>query len=151
MGKFKTRITKVTVTPGELFHERGFEVEIVDEAGGEFIQVRSNDAGGVLRFDIDEWPALCVAIDDMVREIKENKEKPEPPKEEEGGWIPWNGGECPVHPETIVLARLRGNACDKHPPVVREFAEDLWWWHSPVGNPNHNYDIIAYKVVEIDE
>lgn len=145
MGKFKTRITKVTVTPGELFHERGFEVEIVDEAGGEFIQVRSNDAGGVLRFDIDEWPALCVAIDDMVREIKENKEKSEPPKEGGDGWIPWSGGDCPLHPDFLVLARLRGNACDRHPLVVSDRAGDLRWGR---GILNDTSDIIAYKVVD---
>jgi len=142
MAEFKTRITKVTVTPGELFHERGFEVEIVDESGGEFIQVRSNDTGGCLRFDVEEWPALCVAIDDMVRGIKENEEKPEPPEEGDDGWLSWNGGECPVSETVFVKYKLFSGleAVDR--------AGRLRWEHLFFEGTDGSSNIIAYKVVD---
>ena len=60
---YETRTTKVTVLfKGEsLFHESATEVEIVDEAEGEFLEVSQN---------IYEWPALKAAIDKMIKECR---------------------------------------------------------------------------------
>lgn len=138
----KTRVTKLTVTPGELFHERGFSVEIVDEAGGEFVEVRSNESGSPLRIDADEWPFLRDAIDRMFVEIAENEKSEEqaPPASGDGGWIPWSGGDCPVSPETKVIIRLRDGR-----ESSRLYPFTVWRWNWLDICPND--DIIAYKVV----
>lgn len=141
----KTRVTKLTITPAELFPERGFSVEIVDEAGGEFVEVRSNESGSPLRIDVDEWPFLRDAIDRMFVEIAENEcgggeGKQAPPAEtsEASGWIPWNGGECPVDDEVRVSVRFRDSSDYDEWPVK---AGTLRW--SNLGNAA---DIVAYKV-----
>lgn len=57
-------------------------------------------------------------------------------------WYGWNGGECPVHPETIVecygsgnvsgkmrsAARLRDWSCIDAFRVIREHREPREWW-----------------------
>lgn len=55
------------------------------------------------------------------------------------GWIPWNGGECPVKDYTPVFVRFRSGAenCDS------DFAY-LWRW----SHVRDNSDIITYKVVD---
>ena len=158
----KTRVTKLTITPGELFHERGFEVEIVDESGGEFVEIRSNESGSPLRVDVDEWPFLRDAINRMFEEIAENEseaklkklletpapwEKPAsdngpPPWQEtssDSSWIPWNGGACPVPLDAAVHVRYRCGLEDDE----NDSAYIFRWLHN--GN---DYDIIAYKVVD---
>lgn len=49
----------------------------------------------------------------------------------------WNGGECPVHPETKLKIWIRNSVgyqlCN---------AVDHWWDHS-----NHDGDIIAFQVI----
>ena len=56
----------------------------------------------------------------------------------EDGWIEWNGGECPVRPDTKVSIRLRGSYKYTSTPACN------WYW----GHDGDNADIIAYKVVE---
>lgn len=198
----KTRITKLTVTPGELFHEMGFEIEIVDEASGEFVEVRSNSEGHPLRIDCSEWPFLRDAIDRMFEEIAENEsegklkklletpapwdeaseddeeqalpewdngewepydpysnvlaaveeqaepawdngewEPYDPYSNEDSGWIPWNGGECPVSGDKGVLIRLRDGY-----ESLNVLSANHWEWNWFVEYPEG--DIIAYKVVD---
>ncbi len=71
---YETRTTKVTVLfKGEsLFHESATEVEIVDEAGGEFLEVSqcSDSHEGKIKIDPYEWPALKAAIDKMIKECR---------------------------------------------------------------------------------
>lgn len=67
------RPTQITVLPeGEpIFSERAFVIQIEDEAGGEFLSVRSLDdqcTNGQIRFDPEEWQYLREAIDQMVKE-----------------------------------------------------------------------------------
>jgi hypothetical protein len=70
----ETRTTKVTVLPkGEpLFHEGATEIEIIDEAGGEFLRVsQCSDAHeGKIHIDMHEWPTLKAAIDKMIKECR---------------------------------------------------------------------------------
>ena len=70
------RTTKLTITPaGEpIFSERGFTVEIDDEAAGEFIVVRENDAvvTGGIRIDTAEWEELRTAIETLIGGIQEH-------------------------------------------------------------------------------
>lgn len=65
-----TRVTRLHVLPeGEpLFSEQAFTVEIDDEAGGEFVVV--SDCDGKIRLSPEEWPALCRAINQMVKECR---------------------------------------------------------------------------------
>ena len=56
----------------------------------------------------------------------------------ENEFIDWQGGKCPVDPDTIVQVRLSGN--DGY--FIRR-AGDLRWCHT-----NYSGDIIAYRVIE---
>ena len=49
----------------------------------------------------------------------------------------WNGGDCPVHPETVVEYWLR----DIGSETIK--AEELWWSHETTGS-----DVIAFRVVK---
>ena len=54
-----------------------------------------------------------------------------------GEYIGWNGGECPVHPKTVVEIWRR--CCDTYELK----AGGLLWGHC-----NNRYDIICYRVVK---
>jgi len=56
------------------------------------------------------------------------------------GWIPWNGGECPVAPLSLVKIRFRDGECDDNGCRI---AGHLRWEH--IDTPS---DIVAFKVVE---
>jgi len=56
-----------------------------------------------------------------------------------GDFIIWQGGECPVDPDTVVEVKMTGCVEDMY---VRR-AGDLRWTHT-----NYSGDIIAYRVVE---
>jgi len=73
MTDFETRTTALTVVPvgSPIYVEMATKIEIVDEAAGEFVEVkqcrgRPNDSGSVL-IAPEEWPAIRKAIDKMIR------------------------------------------------------------------------------------
>jgi len=73
--EYETRTLKMgVVSKGEpIFHESMTEIEIVDEAGGEFLKIAQfPDAGEIQEILIDptEWPALKAAIDKMIKECR---------------------------------------------------------------------------------
>ena len=74
MTDYETRITAVTVLPihAEIFSELATAVRIVDDAGGEYIEV--DQCGrvelGKIAISPEEWPALRAAIDDMVAKCR---------------------------------------------------------------------------------
>lgn len=70
------------------------------------------------------------AIDDLVGD--------EPA--ETDGWIPWSGGECPVHPDTIVEIEFSSGI---RPPASKA---SYWSWSWPPGT--NGSDIVAYRVTE---
>ena len=53
----------------------------------------------------------------------------------DGNWHGWNGGECPVHPESVVEVQY----CDKEKSEAKAFV-----WRYGGGD----YDIIAFRVVK---
>lgn len=53
-----------------------------------------------------------------------------------GPWIKWNGGECPVPPETMVQVKLRGG-------IVGELRAGDYRWRCGLGDS----DIVEYCVV----
>jgi hypothetical protein len=67
---YETRTTKVVIVPkGEpLFNQEATEIEIVDEAAGEFVEVRqcSDAYDGKIGITVEEWPTIRNAIDDML-------------------------------------------------------------------------------------
>lgn len=73
MSDYEVRVTRLTVLPkGEdIFTERATNVEIADEAGGEFVVIWQS---GEARIPVDpaEWPALRGAIDRMVKECRDH-------------------------------------------------------------------------------
>lgn len=73
---YETRTTKITVLPkGEpLFHEGATEIAIVDEVGGEFLEVSqcSDRHEGTIKIDPAEWPSLKAAIDKMIKECRDH-------------------------------------------------------------------------------
>jgi hypothetical protein len=64
---YETRTTKmiVGVKGQQIFDDSVTEIEIVDEAAGEFLEV--SQAGGKLRFDPEEWPHVRAAINRMFK------------------------------------------------------------------------------------
>lgn len=56
----------------------------------------------------------------------------------DGGWIEWNGGECPVAPEAIVEVKLASKK------FVTGMAEDYQWSNDDPWTVR----IIAYRVVQ---
>lgn len=77
--EFVKRIVKIAVLPKgkEMFSEQATFIEIVDEAGGEFIEIsqQSGIEGQKIRIDDDEWPHIREAVNEMLKEIKKH-EKP---------------------------------------------------------------------------
>jgi hypothetical protein len=63
----ETRITRLTITPNKfpLYCEEGLNIELMDEAAGEFVRV-SGTHEGELKIDPSEWPLLRKAIDRMI-------------------------------------------------------------------------------------
>ena len=57
--------------------------------------------------------------------------------EEYGPWLGWNGGECPVEPET----RVQVIAFDIAANELRGYAHSFYWGRDPGDRP-----IIAYRV-----
>ena len=75
MKPYKIRVTRLTVAPeGEpIFSEMATHVEIEDDAGGEYIQIRQihdNAEPGVVGFEPDQWPLIKEAIDLLLTEIQ---------------------------------------------------------------------------------
>jgi hypothetical protein len=74
---YETRTVKVSVAPkGEpLFHNGVTNIEIIDEASGEFLEVsQCNDNNdGKIFIDPYEWSTLRAAIDKMIKECREYK------------------------------------------------------------------------------
>jgi hypothetical protein len=77
MSEFKARVLSVNVgVVGEpIFDEKSTLIAIVDEGGGEFLELTqsSDSASGSLRFDSVEWPAVREAIDQMFANISEHE------------------------------------------------------------------------------
>lgn len=71
MKPYIERVIKVVVLPdGEpVFSEHATEIEIQDEAGGEFVVVRQtygSEGKNEIRLTDEEWPMVRAAIDRMM-------------------------------------------------------------------------------------
>lgn len=76
-------------------------------------------------------------VKEIVREVLAEKKVDEPAKTDDG-WIPWNGGNCPVDMTAKVKVRLRSGTL-----TGPTSAYDLYWKHI-----NNLEDIVSYCVIE---
>lgn len=60
-------------------------------------------------------------------------------------WIKWNGGECPVHPETIVRVQFRNETRDYADRPWSDEKASEWRWSHRKGSLTN---IIAYRIIE---
>jgi hypothetical protein len=78
--KYITRITKLTVLPERepVFSEMATDIEIEDEAAGEFVKLTQHGGNAQCEKSIlitdDEWPAIRDAIEMLLKEIEEHKQ-----------------------------------------------------------------------------
>lgn len=65
-----------------------------------------------------------------------------------GDWTKWNGGHCPVPPETLVQVKLaligQENECETDTDVACSYDWDHKEWEWP------HVNIIAYRIVKED-
>lgn len=78
MKPYLTRVTRYTIAPqGEpLFAERAIQVELDDEAAGEYIKITTqfDDAENQqVSLDIAEWPHVEAAVRKLIKESKRNE------------------------------------------------------------------------------
>jgi hypothetical protein len=78
MAEYITRITQLIVLPDDqpIFSEMATTVTVIDDAGGEFVEIEQHGAKelGKLQIGPAEWPALRAAIDQMVAECRPDPE-----------------------------------------------------------------------------
>ena len=59
------------------------------------------------------------------------------PQPADDGWIPWEGGECPVERGDVVRVKAKNGEIDT------DKAHFYNWWHT-----GSSFDIVAYRVVK---
>lgn len=71
------KVTRLTIVPkGEaIFHERSTDIEVCDEAAGEFVQIVQHDerttrTEQTIQIDPAEWPLLRRAIDYLIENCR---------------------------------------------------------------------------------
>lgn len=74
MSDYETRTMSLVIAPkGEpIFSECATEVRIVDESGGEFVEVEQEGGSGLgkIQFTTEEWPHLRKAIDRLIKDCR---------------------------------------------------------------------------------
>jgi hypothetical protein len=77
MTDFDTRTTQLTIAPkgDAIYSEMATTIEIVDDAGGEYVIVDQSgrDGGGKVAINPEEWPAIRAAINRMVKQCKDER------------------------------------------------------------------------------
>ena len=74
---YETRVTQMTVLPKTepIFSEMATQVTIVDQAGGEYVEVKQQGRTdlGKIAINPEDWPMLKRAIDTLIAECREVK------------------------------------------------------------------------------
>lgn len=72
--EFEKRTIKIAVLPKgkPLLDEQATFIEIMDEAGGEFLEISQSSGSREqsIRLDDEEWPLVRDAIEELAKEIK---------------------------------------------------------------------------------
>lgn len=78
MSDYEIRTVALVVNKNgcEIFDDSATRVEIVDEAAGEFVEVRQSASmtNGLIGITKEEWPLLREAIDRLISECRESPE-----------------------------------------------------------------------------
>lgn len=71
----ESRVTRIVIAPqGEpLYSEMATTVEITDESGGEFVEVKQHGAPeiGKVQFSPEDWPLIRRAVDRLIKACRE--------------------------------------------------------------------------------
>ena len=75
--KYTSRVTRITIAPenAPIFDDLATHVEILDEAAGEYLKIIQHgmDAqNGEIAIDPDAWPILKIAIEEMMKSLRED-------------------------------------------------------------------------------
>lgn len=74
---YEKRTTSMTVLPVDhpIFSEHATAITIVDESGGEFVEVSQSARTDLGKIAIapEEWPMLRAAIDDLIKQCRGDK------------------------------------------------------------------------------
>jgi hypothetical protein len=77
MNDYEARTIAMAVSPkGQpIYSEMTTEVRIVDESGGEFVEVEQSGRAdvGKIMINPEEWPALRGAVDRMIADCRSDK------------------------------------------------------------------------------
>ena len=70
--KWEKRVTQITLLPegAPLFDVLATVIQIDDEVAGEFVTVKNVDREQGIAIDVNEWPILRSAIDEMIGNCK---------------------------------------------------------------------------------
>lgn len=74
--EIKTKTTIILPKGEPIFSERATEIELCDEAGGEFLTIRQDGKyaqPGEIRIDAEEWPFIRAEIDRFMNLIEHNE------------------------------------------------------------------------------
>lgn len=109
-----------------------------------FIDRGKTDSAGIRESARMAWRALALLQIEIEQERKKLESldellQVEPQEKQDDGWIPWNGGNCPVEPRAEVLIKFPGG--DTSAQV--ETAGNYYWDHRKTEG-----DIVAYKIVK---
>lgn len=71
--KYETRTMQIIIVPEgqDSFSEYATSITIVDEGGGEFLEIHQQREQDKIRVDKNEWPALRDAIEKMISECRQ--------------------------------------------------------------------------------
>lgn len=141
--------------PGQSLHwDKTKSTDHADCLLRHFIDRGKTDSTGIRESARMAWRALAllqIEIENEKKELEFFDEAPqvESQEKQDDGWIPWNGGECPVDPETRVFYQLRAeniSTIKRHArdyPESHSYAANFRWTHEDSVS-----DIVAYKVVK---
>lgn len=134
-------MAEVKLKVGQVWKDRyGKQVEIVKEVFGRQFPFFGNNGVTYTHkgFQFREGDESRNDLIELVRDVEGPQATSEPqPDTLHDGWLPWDGGECPVDPNALVEYKMRGGASSV------DNADEIMWNHS-----GSSSDIIAYRVVE---
>ena len=104
-------------------------------ANGKAISYRDKSVGDLIKLIGHLTPI------DQVDKTPENVHETQTCIPDKDGWIKWNGGECPVHPDTVVDVKLRSGHTEY------KTTNKFLCWRRMVDGTEYPYDVIAYRIV----
>lgn len=107
---------------------------------GEIVKILYNDGDKTYPWDLSN--GICVTDQGRVWKFTENNDDLSTLIQDEHGFTPWSGGECPVSYGVKIEYKMKNDPAK----VYEGFPDGLRWGHFDLGG-----DIIAYRVVKQEE